>query len=155
MATSVNMAGLAGVLPGWGSYEDCAWGLGPEIRGTKTPHWMGETAPASTWADFGGRGSFLWVDPDAGFGCVVATDRAFDDWAVNAWPRFSDDLRVAVRASFDLESPDLDQSVPAESASSAPPPVDTASSFPTPTGEWSIGLPTPEQPAQASDYRQQ
>lgn len=101
MATSVNMAGLAGVLPGWGSYEDCAWGLGPEIRGTKTPHWMGETAPASTFGHFGGRGSFLWVDPDAGFGCVVATDRAFDDWAVNAWPRFSDDLRVAVRASFD------------------------------------------------------
>jgi hypothetical protein len=30
------------------------------------------------------------VDPDAGLACVLLTDREFDDWALEAWPRLSD-----------------------------------------------------------------
>ena len=85
---------LAGVLPGWGRQDPNPWGLGPELRGLKTPHWSGTSAPATTYGHFGGSGTFLWVDPDAGLVCVVLTDRPFGDWAVAAWPGFSDRVRA-------------------------------------------------------------
>ncbi|MBC7273492.1 MAG: serine hydrolase, partial [Streptomyces sp.] len=31
-----------------------------------------------------------WIDPDAGVACVALTDRAFGDWAIEAWPGFTD-----------------------------------------------------------------
>ncbi len=40
-ATSVQFPGLAGVLPGFGPFDPCDWGLGVEIRGAKRPHWTG------------------------------------------------------------------------------------------------------------------
>ncbi|UDY36791.1 serine hydrolase domain-containing protein [Dermatobacter hominis] len=86
---------LDGVLPGWGQQRPCWWGLGPELRGTKSPHWTGATAPPTTYGHFGGSGTFLWIDPEADLACVVLTDRGFGDWAVAAWPPFSDDVRAA------------------------------------------------------------
>lgn len=81
---------LAGVLPGWGRQDPCLWGLGPELRGTKSPHWTGASAPPSTFGHFGGSGTFLWVDPEARLACALLTDRPFGDWAIDAWPGFSD-----------------------------------------------------------------
>ena len=43
-----------------------------------------------TFGHFGGSGSFLWIDPEAGLGCACLTDRDFGDWALEAWPRLSD-----------------------------------------------------------------
>lgn len=94
-AVTCQFPGLAGVLPGWGRQDPCDWGLGPELRGTKTPHWTGATAAPSTFGHFGGAGTFLWVDPAADLCCVVLTDRAFGPWAVQAWPAFSDAVRAA------------------------------------------------------------
>jgi len=99
-ACSPRFPKLAGVLPGWGRQDPCPWGYGPEIKGTKNPHWTGTTAPAATFGHFGGSGTFLWLDPvgvgiRGGLGCVVLTDRAFGDWAVTAWPPFSDAVRLA------------------------------------------------------------
>lgn len=87
---------LAGVLPGWGQMDPCPWGLGPELRGSKSPHWTGTSGSADTYGHFGGAGTLLWVDPDASVTCIALSDREFDDWAVAAWPRFSD----AVRATY-------------------------------------------------------
>ena len=87
---------LDGVLPGWGPQKPCWWGLGFELRGTKTPHWTGSTAPPTTYGHFGGAGTFVWVDPEADLACVVLTDREFDDWAVEAWPPFSDRVRASI-----------------------------------------------------------
>lgn len=92
-ATTVNMAGLSGVLPGWGQQNPCPWGLGPEIRGPKSPHWTGLNAPPRTFGHFGALGSFLWIDAGVGFGCAAVTDRAFGDWAIEVWPGFSDAVR--------------------------------------------------------------
>lgn len=94
-AVSVHMPELAGVLPGWGSFDPNPWGLGPEIRGGKEPHWTGSTAPPSTFGHFGGSGSLLWVDPEARLACIAICDREFGDWAVAAWPGFSDSVRAA------------------------------------------------------------
>ncbi|CAN5401629.1 serine hydrolase domain-containing protein [soil metagenome] len=96
-ATQVRYPELAGVLPGWGRQDPCPWGLGPEIHGTKAPHWTGATAPAATYGHFGGSGTFVWVDPGDGPACVVLTDRPFGDWAVDVWPGFSDDVRASYR----------------------------------------------------------
>jgi CubicO group peptidase (beta-lactamase class C family) len=96
-ACGVQFPDLVGVLPGWGRQEPCPWGLGPEVRGTKAPHWTGATASAATYGHFGGSGSLLWVDPVARVRCVAVCDREFDTWAVSAWPPFSDAVRAAYR----------------------------------------------------------
>jgi CubicO group peptidase (beta-lactamase class C family) len=99
LATSVAYPGLRGVLPGFGVQEANDWGLGPEIRGTKAPHWTGRDNSPGTYGHFGGSGTFLWVDPEAGLALVAVTDRAFGAWAVDAWPRFSDAVLKAARAA--------------------------------------------------------
>jgi CubicO group peptidase (beta-lactamase class C family) len=89
-ATSVQFPGLNGVLPGFGRWDPNDWGLGFELRDAKTPHWTGTRNSPRTFGHFGGSGTFLWVDPVAGLACGVLTDREFDDWALEAWPRLSD-----------------------------------------------------------------
>jgi CubicO group peptidase (beta-lactamase class C family) len=89
-ATTVQFAGLAGVLPGFGRQEPNDWGLGLELRDGKSPHWTGSHNAASTFGHFGRSGTFLWVDPVAGIALGCLTDLAFGDWAADAWPRLSD-----------------------------------------------------------------
>jgi CubicO group peptidase (beta-lactamase class C family) len=89
-ATSVHFPGLGGVLPGFGRWDPNDWGLGFELKDEKQPHWTGSRNSPSTFGHFGGSGTFLWVDSklDAALGCL--TDREFDDWALEEWPRLSD-----------------------------------------------------------------
>jgi CubicO group peptidase (beta-lactamase class C family) len=89
-ATSVQFPGLGGVLPGFGRWDPNDWGLGFELRDAKARHWTGTRNSPRTFGHFGGSGTFLWVDPDAGLACALLTDREFDDWALEAWPRLSD-----------------------------------------------------------------
>lgn len=88
--TSVQLPELVGVVPGWGQHVPCPWGLGPEIRGDKRPHWTGSRCSPATFGHFGGAGSLLWIDPEASLTCIAVTDRPFDAWAIGAWPPFSD-----------------------------------------------------------------
>jgi CubicO group peptidase (beta-lactamase class C family) len=89
-AVSVQFPGLAGVHPGLGRQNPMDWGLGFDLRSTKEPSWMGETAGPASFGHFGGSGTFLWVDPTRGIACAVVTTREFGDWAKEAWPRLSD-----------------------------------------------------------------
>ncbi|MGW1888927.1 serine hydrolase domain-containing protein [Streptomyces sp. NPDC002004] len=89
-AMSVQYPGTKGVLPGYGHQNPNDWGLGFEIRGTKSPHWTGSSSSPRTFGHFGQSGTFLWVDPDAEAACVALTDRAFGPWAVEVWPAFTD-----------------------------------------------------------------
>jgi CubicO group peptidase (beta-lactamase class C family) len=82
--------GLAGVLPGFGRQDPNDWGLGFEIRDGKSPHWTGARNSPATFGHFGQSGSFLWVDPQIGLACAGLADRAFGEWAVQAWPALSD-----------------------------------------------------------------
>lgn len=105
-ATSPVFPGLRGVVPGVGSYRDCVWGLGIEIKGAKDPHWTGRLNSPSAFGHFGGAGTLVWVDLGAvherAVACVALTDRPFDDWSAEAlqlWPALSDaviDEQVAV-----------------------------------------------------------
>jgi CubicO group peptidase (beta-lactamase class C family) len=89
-ATAVAFPGLAGVLPGFGRYDPCDWGLGFEIRDAKSPHWTGARNSPGTFGHFGRSGSFLWVDPGAGVACASLCDRDFGPWARAAWPALAD-----------------------------------------------------------------
>ena len=89
-ATSVQFPGLVGVIPGIGRFTPLDWGLGFELRDGKSPHWTGTRNSPRTFGHFGGSGTFLWVDPEAGLACACLTDRRFDDWALEAWPALSD-----------------------------------------------------------------
>jgi CubicO group peptidase (beta-lactamase class C family) len=94
-ATTVQFPGLGGVLPGVGRFDPLDWGLGFELKDGKDPHWSGSRTSPASFGHFGGSGTFLWVDPDAGLALACLTDREFDAWALEAWPRLSDDVLAA------------------------------------------------------------
>ncbi|MEX2211677.1 MAG: serine hydrolase domain-containing protein [Gaiellaceae bacterium] len=89
-ATSVVFPGLSGVLPGFGRWDPNDWGLGFELKDAKQPHWTGSRNSPRTFGHFGGSGTFLWIDPELGAALGVLTDREFDEWALEEWPRLSD-----------------------------------------------------------------
>ena len=91
-ATSVVFPGLNGVVPGLGRFEPNDWGLGFEVKDAKSPHWTGTRNSPGTFGHFGGSGTFLWVDPDRELALACLTDRDYDEWALDAWPKLSDDV---------------------------------------------------------------
>ena len=91
-ATTNQFGELEGVIPGIGKFSPCNWGLGPEIRGHKWPHWTGSRNSSSTFGHFGGSGTFIWVDPVAHVAAFALANREFDEWAMECWPAFSDAL---------------------------------------------------------------
>ena len=89
-ATAVQFPGLDGVLPGYGVQRPNDWGLGFEIRDSKSPHWTGAKNSARSYGHFGQSGTFIWADPEARLALVVLTDRDFGDWALPTWPVLAD-----------------------------------------------------------------
>jgi CubicO group peptidase (beta-lactamase class C family) len=89
-STTGQYPDVAGVLPGFGRFDPCPWGLGVEIRGDKQPHWTGSANSPETYGHFGRSGSFLWVDPVAGVACIGLGDRPFGPWAAARWPVLAD-----------------------------------------------------------------
>jgi CubicO group peptidase (beta-lactamase class C family) len=100
-AVSVQFPGLAGVHPGLGRQNPMDWGLGFDLRSTKAPSWMGETADPRSFGHFGGSGTFLWVDPELDRACVALAEREFDEWALAAWIPFNDALLAELRTTPD------------------------------------------------------
>jgi CubicO group peptidase (beta-lactamase class C family) len=82
---------LAGIVPGFGRFDPCPWGLGVEVRGSKH-HWMGDW-PAASFGHFGRSGALVLVNVVEGL-CVVATSsQPFAAWARDLWPRWTSDVR--------------------------------------------------------------
>ena len=73
-----------------GRFDLNDWGLGFELRDEKPGHWSGTQTSPRTFGHWGGSGTFLWVDPDAGLALGVLSDLDFGDWARDAWPKLSD-----------------------------------------------------------------
>ncbi len=97
LATTVAYPGLSGVLPGIGRFDPLDWGLGFELKNSKVPHWTGTTNSPCTFGHFGGSGSFVWVDLQAGIALCSLSGHQFGDWALDAWPRLSDDALEGFR----------------------------------------------------------
>ncbi len=88
-ATRPHLPQLDGVLPGFGRQTPNPWGLGPEIRGEKAPHWTAPDNAPTTFGHFGQTGTMVWVDPVARVTLIALTDEPFGEWAARAWPPFS------------------------------------------------------------------
>lgn len=76
----------------------CPWGLGPELRDAKLPHWAPETASPDSFGHAGASGCLVWADPSAGIAwALIGTRTAASGWllrqgreigaAVLAWAR--------------------------------------------------------------------
>lgn len=85
-AMTPQLPELAGVLPGFGRQDPNPWGLGFEVHGHKSPHWMPASASPGTVGHFGQSGTFLWMDPVPGVACVGLAAEPFGPWAIDAWP---------------------------------------------------------------------
>ncbi|MBD3689420.1 beta-lactamase family protein [Nanchangia anserum] len=96
LATRPAWPGLPGILPGYGPFDDNAWGLGPEIRAAKHPHWTAARAPATVFGHFGQSGSFVWVDQDADLAACFLSSRRFGLAHQRAWP----DLNAEIYRHF-------------------------------------------------------
>jgi CubicO group peptidase (beta-lactamase class C family) len=94
-ATTVQFPGLDGVLPGYGVQRPNDWGLGFEIKDSKSPHWTGAHNSPGSYGHFGQSGTLIWADPRAKLALVVLTDRDFGDWALPLWPAISDSVLAA------------------------------------------------------------
>ena len=84
---SVQFEGLRGIVPGYGNFKECSWGLGFEIHGDKE-HWMGAKLPAEAIGHFGLSGTYLWIAD--GNAMVALTDHDFGDWAKPLWGEAND-----------------------------------------------------------------
>ena len=82
---------LAGVVPGFGRFDPCPWGLGPEVRGQKS-HWMGSTTSPATFGHFGQSGTLALVEPDRDLVIVAAAGEDFGPWAAVRWPSWTDEM---------------------------------------------------------------
>lgn len=91
-ALTAQFPELDGVVPGYGPQRPCPWGLGMEIHGEKSPHWMGTEMPADVVGHFGQAGTFLWFHRPSGRAAVALTDRPFGDWAKQRWDDFNQRL---------------------------------------------------------------
>lgn len=89
--------GLDGVVPGYGRQRPCPWGLGIELHGSKSPHWLSPEMPGDAAGHFGQSGTFLWFHRPSGTAAVVLTDRVFGDWAKRRWEGFNGRLWAALR----------------------------------------------------------
>ena len=88
--TGVQFPELVGIMPGFGKQTPNPFGLGLEVRGTKSPHWTGVGNSEATIGHFGMRGTAFWVDPVAELALVVGTSHDFCDAHREVMPRLAD-----------------------------------------------------------------
>jgi beta-lactamase class C len=69
------------------TWPDCSWGLGPEVRGTKTPHWTRSQTSPRSFGQIGSTGCLVWVDPEADIEWAIMGTRSTDcGWLVRHGP---------------------------------------------------------------------
>lgn len=84
-ATSDQTGGLPGGYGGRFDYQSSPWGLGPDIRDTKKPHWAPDNSSERTFGHAGASGCVAWCDPDAGVAWSILGTRVADNgWLVRA-----------------------------------------------------------------------
>jgi CubicO group peptidase (beta-lactamase class C family) len=91
-ATSPQFPHLKGRSPSVGSFDPCHWGLGPEILGVKSPHWMATRNSAVTFGHLGGTKHFIWIDPVANVACFALTEQNLGPEQLKMWPKFGDEV---------------------------------------------------------------
>ncbi len=62
-------------------YRDCPWGVGPDIRGAKQPHWAPPNAAPQSLGHAGASGCIAWHDPGSDLSYAIMGTRT----AANGW----------------------------------------------------------------------
>lgn len=90
LMTTSHTDGLRGGIEGFMTWDDCAWGLGFDIRDHKQPHFSGEFTSARTFGHTGVAGTFAWADPERDLVCVMLANRLLHNfWNHPRWSRYS------------------------------------------------------------------
>lgn len=87
----VSLPEIGGVVPGYGRFEPCWWGLGVEVRGEKN-HWMGDW-PSLSFGHFGQSGAFMLVNVEEGIALVATSNVDFGAWAKECFTAVTTSLR--------------------------------------------------------------
>ncbi len=90
---AVYLPELNGIVPGFGRFSPCPWGLGPEVRGHKE-HWMGDW-PADSFGHFGQSGALVLVNVVEAMAVVATSTVGFGPWAHDLWPSWTSKVRRA------------------------------------------------------------
>lgn len=95
-----------GVLPGTlFDWPICPWGLGPELRGTKKPHWASIRTSPESFGHAGDSGCIVWTDPFQNVTYAILATRSFDDWLFEAFPEIGTAiLEIGSQRSRDVTS---------------------------------------------------
>ena len=68
-------------------WSPCPWGLGPDLRGNKTPHWAPAEAGPDSFGHSGASGCVAWAAPGAGVTWAVLGARTADSgWLLRRAP---------------------------------------------------------------------
>lgn len=68
-------------------WSACPWGLGPELRGAKAPHWTPPAASPASFGHVGASGCLAWADPAADLAWVILGARTnYAGWLVQGGP---------------------------------------------------------------------
>src|SRR5204863_8996543 len=74
----------------------CPWGLGPELRDAKAPHWAPAEAADDSFGHAGASGCLAWHDPARDLSWALAAPLTADGgWLVRAAPRIGAALLAA------------------------------------------------------------
>lgn len=92
LALTVSHPGLRGIVPGYGSFADNTWGLGFEIKGEKSPHWLSDTLPPETAGHFGAQGSFLFIDRSRDLAAAFLSGVPFGEDHKRIWPSLTAEI---------------------------------------------------------------
>jgi len=90
--TTPYLPDLEGILPGWGNFKQNTFGIGFEVRGNKQPHWTGSISSPKTFGHFGQSGAFVFHDPTKKVSACCVTNKDFDSWAKEEFPKLSDSI---------------------------------------------------------------
>jgi CubicO group peptidase (beta-lactamase class C family) len=77
-AVTAQFPTIDGVVPGFGTQRPCPWGLGPEVRGAKEPHWVAAAAGPDSFGHSGASGCLAWYAPAADTAFAILGARTAD-----------------------------------------------------------------------------
>lgn len=80
-ATRNQVENLGGGMIEGLEWPYCPWGLGPELRDAKTPHWTPTAASPTSFGHIGASGCIVWADPIADISWAILGTKTTS----NAW----------------------------------------------------------------------
>jgi beta-lactamase class C len=92
-ATANQTDGLSGGFVAPLIWNSCWWGLGPDLRDAKSPHWTPANASPATFGHAGASGTLAYVDPVRGIAwAILGTRTANNGWLLLAGPSIGSSL---------------------------------------------------------------